>query len=189
MRPIVQLFAYAYAVVLLVQAAPGLAQPAERCEIDATRSVARFGIAHVFVDRVTGSVRVQSGSIDIPAGSSVPLRVTAVLDATKIDTGDGDRDNSLESADYFDTRQFPTWTFSSTKVVATGTTAFSTDGMLTVRGVTQPEHLDLTIHAEAPERRYHAVGHIDRRAFGMKGTRLDPVIGNEAEVTLDIVCK
>jgi hypothetical protein len=36
---------------------------------------------------------------------------------------------------------------------------------------------------------YHAVGHIDRRAFGMKGTRLDPVIGNVADVTLDIILK
>jgi hypothetical protein len=36
---------------------------------------------------------------------------------------------------------------------------------------------------------YHAVGHIDRRVFVMKGARLDPVIGNPADVTLDITLK
>ena len=36
---------------------------------------------------------------------------------------------------------------------------------------------------------YHAVGHIDRHAFGMKGMRLDPVIGEIVDVTLDVALK
>lgn len=47
------------------------------------------------------------------------------------------------------------------------------DGMLTIHGVTRPEHLDVTITGTAAEPIYHAAGNIDRHAFGMKGTRLD----------------
>ena len=68
-------------------------------------------------------------------------------------------------------------------------TAFGVDGTLTIHGVTAPEHLDVTIRGDAAHRVYHAVGHIDRQAFHMAVTRLDPVIGKVVDVTLDIALK
>ena len=109
------------------------------------------------------------------------------LDAAHVDSGDRDRDASLESSDYFDTQKFPEWTFASTKITPTGPAAFGLDGTLTIHGVAQPEHLDVTVTGDAKSPQYHATGRIDRHAFGMKGARLDPVIGKDADVTLDIV--
>jgi len=57
---------------------------------------------------------------------------------------------------------------------------FGVDGMLTVHGVAAPEHLDVTVRGDAAHRTYHAVGHIERRAFHMSVTRLDPVIADHA---------
>ena len=48
---------------------------------------------------------------------------------------------------------------------------------------------DVTIKGDATHPVYHAVGHIDRQAFHMSVTRLDPVIGKIVDVTLDIVLK
>ncbi len=115
--------------------------------------------------------------------------MNAVLDATKIATGEPDRDGSLQSPDFFDTKKFPTWTFTSTKIEARGATAFGLDGTLTVHGITAPEHLDVSIRGDAAHPVYHAVGHLDRRAFKMAVTRLDPVIGTTADLTLDIVLR
>jgi len=162
---------------------------AEQREIDPVNSVAQFRIEHIFVDHVTGTVPVLSGSVTMAPGSTIPLSVTAVLDPTRMNSGDRDRDSSLESPDYFDTKRFPTWTFVSTKIVSEGNAAFGIDGMLTMHGVAQPEHLDVTIHGDPAHPAYHALGHVDRHAFGMKGARLDPVIGNAADVTLDISLK
>jgi polyisoprenoid-binding protein YceI len=154
--------------------------------IDPTRSTAQFQIEHIFVDHVTGTVPIVSGVVSLAAGSLIPVNVTAVLDASNLLTGDSDRDASLGSPDYFDTKKFPTWLFASTAIQATGPGAFGMDGLLTIHGVTQPEHLDVSVRAQGDALIYHAVGHIDRHAFGMRGTRLDPVIGNTADVTLDV---
>jgi len=73
------------------------------------------------------------------------LKVTAVLDATRIRTGDDDRDGVLQTPDWFDTAKFPTWTFTSTKISPSGSDAFSMDGLLTMHGVTQSERLDVSV--------------------------------------------
>ena len=155
--------------------------------IDASKSVAHFSVTHLWVESVTGTVPVVRGSVTLNPGSAIPTSATAVLDATKILTDTPDRDAALRSPDFFDTQQYPEWTFTSTKIVAHGERAFSMDGMLTIHGVTQPEHLDVTLGGDPNHPAYHAVGKIDRHAFGMKVTRLDPTIGGTADVTLDVI--
>ncbi len=164
------------------------AAPAPRA-IDAAKSNAQFSVAHIWVERVTGTVAILSGGVLLEAGSVIPQSVTAVLDATHIATGEPDRDRSLESPDFFDAAKFPWWTFTSTRIVPTGSAAFEMDGDLTIHGVTQPERLDVTVIGDWLHPEYRAKAQIDRHAFGMVRTRLDPTIGNAVDVTLDIVLK
>jgi polyisoprenoid-binding protein YceI len=174
--------------VLLVfaQTALAFAAPTKQLSIDPIKSTARFSIEHIFVDRVVGTIPILSGIATFPPDSSIPISVTAILDATRIHSQDPDRDAALESSDYFDSEKFARWTFVSTRIVSESLTTFSMDGMLTIHGVAQPEHLEVTMRRAYSNPTYHAVGQIDRHAFGMKGSRLDPVIGKTAEVTLDI---
>src|SRR5579872_692639 len=88
--------------------------------IDVARSKIRFTVQHVLVERVTGTVPVASGTVTLRPGSSIPLAVTAVMDASKLHTDDPDRDASLRSPDFFDTKKFPTWTFTSTSITPQG---------------------------------------------------------------------
>ncbi len=157
--------------------------------IDLLHSTARFSATHIWVERVVGSVPLQSGSVTLVDGSSIPIAATAVFDATRLKTDEPDRDDALRSPDFFDTTKFPTWTFVSTGVVAHGAGAFSMDGNLTIHGVTRPEHLDVTIGADSAHPAYHAIAHVDRHAFGMAVTRLDPTIGQIVDVTLDVTLK
>lgn len=157
--------------------------------IDAAKSKAAFSVQHIWVDRVTGTVPIVSGTVVLPPGSAIPQSVSAELDPSKIDSGDRDRNASLTSSDYFDVKDYPVWTFTSTKITPVNAGAFGLDGLLTIHGVAVPEHLDVTVRGDAEHRAYHAVGHIDRKAFHMPGSRLDPVIGNTVDVTLDIVLK
>lgn len=184
MRAASTFFVFVLATVLTSRAALG--QAVEQRAIDPAKSKAQFTIAHIFVDHVAGTVPIVSGTVDLPAGSLIPTHVTAVLDPSRMNTGDRDRDASLESPDYFDAKQFPTWTFTSTKITASGPKTFAMDGTLTMHGVTQPEHVNVTIGGDPEHPVYYATAQIDRRTWGMKGTRLDPVIGTVAGVTLDV---
>ncbi len=157
--------------------------------IDPAKSKVQFSVTHVFVDHVIGVVPVLRGAVTLENGSAVPTNVTAVLDATKLATDDRDRNGVLQSPDWFDTAKFPTWTFASTKITLSSDGTFTMDGSLTIHGVTQPERLAVTIGGTPANPTYHAAGRIDRHAFGMQVTRLDPAIGNPVDVTLDVTLK
>jgi len=157
--------------------------------IDTAKSKATFSVQHVFLERVTGTVPIVSGTVELPPDSAIPVSLTAELDPSKVSSGDRDRDASLVSSDFFDVKTDPVWTFESTKITPVNEGAFGVDGMLTVHGVAAPEHLNVTVRGDAAHRTYHAVGHIERRAFHMSVTRLDPVIGKTVDVTLDIALK
>ncbi|MGP6159862.1 MAG: YceI family protein [Vulcanimicrobiaceae bacterium] len=165
------------------------ADSSEQRPIDAAKSKAQFSITHVFVEHVTGTVPILSGSLTLAAGTLVPSSATAVLDATQLATGDRDQTDSLRSPVFFDVKRYPTWTYARTSVTPHGSAAFGMDGTLTIHGVTQPEHLDVTVQGDAVHPLYHAIGHIDRHAFGMSVPRLDAAIGGVADVTLDIALK
>jgi polyisoprenoid-binding protein YceI len=157
--------------------------------IDPARSRAAFSVQHIWVERVTGTVPILSGTVTLAGGSRVPISAQAVLDATRLETGEPDRDRSLESADFFDAARFPRWTFTSTHVIPRGDAAFEMDGEVTIHGVARPEHLTVTLAGDAADPIYHATAKIDRHAFGMATTRLDPTIGSTVNVTLDIALK
>jgi polyisoprenoid-binding protein YceI len=184
-----RLLACSFFAFALTHVAVASGDPVQQRAIDPAKSKAQFSIQHIFVQQVTGTIPIVSGELTTAAGSRVPSRIAAVLDASKIDTGDPDRDGTLEGPDYFETQKFATWTFSGSKITPSGPAAFGVDGMLTIHGVTQPEHLDVTVSGDPSNPLYRATAQVDRRAFGMKGSRLDPVIGNVANVTLDIVLK
>ncbi len=157
--------------------------------IDAAKSKAAFAVQHIYVTRVNGTLPIIGGSVTLPQNATLPVAVTAELDPSKVKSGDPDRDGALVSPDFFDVKAFPACTFTSTKIMPVSATAFGVDGTLTLHGVTAPEHLDVTIRGDATHPLYHAVGHMDRQAFHMSVTRLDPVIGKIVDITLDIVLK
>ena len=157
--------------------------------IDPAKSVAQFSVDHIFVEHVTGTVPVIGGSIVLRPGSPVPVSVSASLDAAHIRTGDDDRDGVLQTSQWFDTKEFPVWTFASTKIVPVTANGFDVEGLLTIRGVAHPEVLHVTVNGDPAHPAYRATGTIDRKVWGMAVTRLDPVIGNPVDVTIDIRTK
>ena len=78
-----------------------------------------------------------------------PDETTGVLEvkiqAATVDTGSGMKNRKLKSRDFFDVEQNPWITFKSTKFVRTGPHTFEVDGDFTIRGVSNPEKLTLTV--------------------------------------------
>src|SRR3984957_7464964 len=74
---------------------------------------------------------------------------TAVLDikiaAATVNTGSGVKDGKLKSKDFFNVEEDPTIEFRSTKVVQTSPDPFDIMGNFSIRGVSRPETLKLTV--------------------------------------------
>lgn len=78
-----------------------------------------------------------------------PDETTGVLEimiqAASVDTGSGMKNGKLKSKDFFDVEKNPVISFKSTKIVKTGHETYEVDGDFTIRGVSNPEKLTLTI--------------------------------------------
>jgi polyisoprenoid-binding protein YceI len=78
-----------------------------------------------------------------------PDETTGVLEITiqaaSVDTGSGMKNGKLKGKDFFDVEKNPVITFESTKIVKTGPETYEVDGDFTIRGVSNPEKLMLTV--------------------------------------------
>jgi polyisoprenoid-binding protein YceI len=68
-----------------------------------------------------------------------------IIQAASVDTGSGMKNGKLKSKDFFDVEQNPAITFKSTKIVKTGHETYEVDGDFSIRGVSNPEKMTLTI--------------------------------------------
>lgn len=101
-----------------------------------------------------------------------PDVTTGVLDikiqAATVNTGSGMKDDKLRSKDFFDVQHDPLITFKSTKIVQTGANTFDIPGVFTIRGVSKPETLTLTVSGIGTgEGDIKGTMAFDRKEFGM----------------------
>lgn len=78
-----------------------------------------------------------------PDETTGSLEIT--IQAASVDTGSGMKNRKLKSKDFFDVEQNPLITFKSTKIVQIDLNTYEVDGDFTIRGVSNPEKLTLTI--------------------------------------------
>jgi polyisoprenoid-binding protein YceI len=114
---------------------------------------------------------------------------SAVLDikiqADTVNTGSGMKDDKLKSKDFFDVKQDPYITFHSTKVVQTGPTAFDVQGTFTIRGISKPETLNLTISGKGTgQGSIQGTMAFDRKDYGMNSGIPFIKIADRVEVTV-----
>jgi polyisoprenoid-binding protein YceI len=120
-----------------------------------------------------------------------PDVTTAALDveiqAASVDTGSGLKDSKLKSDDFFDVEHNPLITFKSTKVVQTGGNTFELDGNFTIRGVTKPEKLTLTVSGRGTgSGTIKGTMAFDRKDYGMNSGIPFIRIADRVEVTVDL---
>jgi polyisoprenoid-binding protein YceI len=119
---------------------------------------------------------------------------TGVLDikiqADSVNTGSGMKDGKLKSKDFFDVKQDPLITFLSKKIVQTGPDSFEVDGDFTIRGVTKPETLTLTVEGKGTgSGTVKGTMAFDRKDYGMNKGIPFIKIADRVEVTVDLKAK
>ena len=116
---------------------------------------------------------------------------TGVLDikvqADSVHTGSTSKDNKLKGKHCFDVKNYPYTTFHSTKITETSPNTFDVAGTFTLRGISKPEALTLTVDRDAGGATGEIKGvlSIDRRDFGLGGGIMFVTIADRVDITID----
>jgi len=116
---------------------------------------------------------------------------TGVLDikiqAATVNTGSGMKNDKLKSKDFFDVENNPLITFKSTSIVQTGPATFDIPGTFTIRGVSKPETLKLTVSGIGTgEGAITGTMAFDRKEYGMNSGIPFIKIADRVEVDIDL---
>src|SRR5579864_3359616 len=119
---------------------------------------------------VNGVFKTWTGKLYL-ATAGVPESATLSLEVTadSMSTGSGLKDRMVKGKDFFYVKDFPTVSFSSTKVIPSGDpNKFQVQGNFTLRGVTKPVVLQVTLDRDNKGGgQIYADLSFDRREFGM----------------------
>ncbi len=123
-----------------------------------------------------------------------PDVTTGVLDikiqAASVNTGSGMKDGKLKGKDFFNAEHDPLITYKSTKIVQTGPNTFDVPGTFTIRGVSKPETLTLTVSGVGTgSGTIKGTMAFDRKDYGMNSGIPFIRIADRVEVDIDLAGK
>jgi polyisoprenoid-binding protein YceI len=175
----------------------GSAQAVQVYEIDPAHTAVHFGVRHMMVSTVRGTLGKVTGTVWLDDQDITRSRVEATIDAAGIDTREPKRDEHLRSPDFLDTAKYPTITFRSKRVVKRADDQYEVVGDLTIKGVTR----EVTLHVEGTPQPFTdsfgnermggtARAKINRQDFGVNFNKVMDngglLVGNEVDVTIDV---
>ena len=105
-------------------------------------------------------------------------RLNAIVKTASVNTGDGQIDATIVTADWFATADFPDATFVSTQIDPVADDEYTVTGVLTIREVSQ----SITFAMSVAENLAAGVFTIDRKSFGVGNSGQDDFI--DASVTI-----
>lgn len=182
------LFAGAVGVVLSVSVAQAAPQA---YSLDPSHSTVAFVLDHMGYAKMLGRFNSVAGDIQFDKDAVEKSSVKVTIDAASVDTNHAKRDEHLRSPDFFNAKEFPKLTFTSTVIEKTGDKSGRMTGTLTLLGVSKPVVLDVTFNKDAnsPVSKkdtvgFSARGTLKRSDFGMKyGV---PAIGDDVTLMIEV---
>ena len=176
----------------LVHAAPAVAAP-ERYRLDPEHLSIGFLVGHIGYADVLGKFLRAEGDFVLDEEARTVSDIKVTIDAASVFSNHEARDDHVRKADFLDVARFPTITFVSTGATATGPDTGTIDGDLTIRGVTRPVTLDVTLNKTGPYpfgdnyvAGVSARTTIRRSDFGMTYAVENGWVGDEVQVIIEL---
>lgn len=177
------------------QPAPTAADP-NLWTIDTSHSGASFGVKHMLVSTVRGTLGPVTGKVWYDGKNLSSIKADVTIDVKGLSTSNARRDDHLRTPDFFAAEQFPTITFKSKRVVPGAVGAFKLIGDLTIRDVTKEVTLDVdalptTVTAQGSQRTAtSATTTINRFDYNLKWNSLieagGAVVGPDVKIQIDL---
>jgi len=184
--------------VMLAVAPPAMAQMASTnpaavksgtYKVDPYHTQVTFSLSHFGFTKFSGMFGNASGSLTLNTAKPASDRLDITISTRSLITTVPALTTELNNAQWFNTAQFPTATFVSTKVIRTSKDTATIDGNLTLHGVTHPIMLKARFIGAGVNPVDHAytvgfaaTGVIKRSEFGVKA--FVPMVGDDVTLTL-----
>jgi len=126
----------------------GTVVKADDYTIDAVHSGVSFQISHVGLAYIHGRFDDFSGNFTIDTSDPTKSAFSLSIKSESVDTNNSKRDDHLRSPDFFNVKQFPTISFTSTSVKPIDG-GYEVTGDLTLHGATKPVTFSLKGGASA----------------------------------------
>jgi polyisoprenoid-binding protein YceI len=174
------------AACLLPWAAVGAA---DKLTIGGAHGSIDFAIGDSRVFRTTGSFKDWQGFLSVDDQDVPKSSVQVTVHMKSVQMLDTQQTAMMKDTDFFDVDRFPEMTFVSTAVERTGETTLKVTGNVTLRGITRPMVLAVSVTDRKPGApagsryaRFRAEGVIKRSEFGM--TKFVDVVGDPVDITI-----
>ena len=142
-------------------------------EFDPAHTTIEFNAKHMMITTVRGRFTKFSGTLALDEPHHTGSAVQFTIDSASLTTGDENRDNHLRSPDFLDVAQYPTITFTSTKVEKRDDDHARVTGDLTIHNVAKPIVLEVTREGETKNMRgerllgYSVDSSMNRKDWGL----------------------
>jgi len=175
----------------LVVMQPQASSEAETFKVDPVHSSAVFSVEHLGVSRFYGRFNKMSGTFTIDTTNPEKSSIQVEIPAESIDTNAAGRDRDLKGPDFFDAKQFPTLSFTSTKIAKSGENRWTVTGDFTLHGVTKALTCEIEIVGYGKTPMGYRGGlattfTIKRSDFGMTKYVKEGMLGDEVTVMLGL---
>lgn len=163
-------------------------QAARDYTIDVANSQITFFVGSSLGD-VEGKFSQWTGTMKVgKPGVPETAKVTLVVQTKSMSSGSGIKDRTMKGKKFFDVENYPTITFTSTKVTAgAGTNQYVAAGDFTLRGVTRPVTMQVTLDRDGKGNgQIFADLAFDRRDFGMTESVPLVRVSDSVRVKMDI---
>src|SRR5579872_483042 len=165
-------------------------------KLDTEHTHIEFAVKHLLLSTTKGRFTQFDGRISGSLDDPTSARVEVTIDAASIDTGNEKRDEHLRNVDFLDVPEYPTITYTSTKVEQVDHNVYRVTGDLTIRGITRPIELEASVNGVTKTAfgqeavAITATGLLSRAEWGVKwNSPVDKggiVIGNTLRVTVEM---
>ena len=180
-----------FAVALIAAAPLTSAFAVDTYALDPAHTQTIFTINHLGFSTITGAVHDLKGTLVLDATKMEDSTVKVTMAADSVDTGFAARDTALQGPMFFNVAQFPTMTFTSTRIRKTGAKTLDIEGDFTLLGITKRLVLKTTFNRAAQDTTgtnvykvgFTATTTIKRSEFGMKA--YVPYVGDDVHVTIN----
>ncbi len=165
------------------------ARAAEALRIGAGRGTIDFAIGDSSLFRTTGSFKQWQGTLRIDDADVSRSSVAVKVNTASIDMLDRQQTAMLKDADFFDVAKFPEMTYASKHVQRVSEDTFKVDGEITLRGITRPMLLDVSVTERKPNApagavyaHFSAAGKLKRSEFGM--VKYVDMVGDTVDISI-----
>ncbi|WP_027092215.1 YceI family protein [Cohnella thermotolerans] len=164
--------------------------------VDVAHSAIEFSVKHIMIAKVKGTFHNFEAQISADPEDLTTADIAFQIDLSSVDTRNGDRDNHLKSADFFDVENHPKLLFNATKIVSKGDGEYDVTGDVTLHGVTRSETFHVSFEGIGKDPwgnekvGFSATGSLKRSDYGLTYNAVletgGVLIGDEVKVSLEI---